>query len=312
MAQIVMAPIGMALVDAHQTDTLLHIIGSGAIGSLIAARAQKTNLAYSRHIRSTAVKDVHLMDGDTVHLRGPVNQWPAYSPRELTVLFPLKSYQIVSAIDEYAPCIPHGSNVVLIHNGMGCYEQAQTALAAFHTFMATTSDAAFKPSPQVCRQTGTGHTKIGYIDGRQNSERLQSVTSLMAKLLSGVASEQAIQTAMWHKLAVNALINPLTALHDVPNGALLEPAYTAQLEALADEVSAVMRACDINVSPQGILTAVREVCHKTAENYSSMHQDRVHGRRTEIDAINGYIVEQGLKKGLNCTCNQALINAIKR
>lgn len=55
---------------------------------------------------------------------------------------------------------------------------------------------------------------------------------------------------------------------------------------------------------------VLEAANQTAENISSMRQDMLNGRRTEIDHINGYIVEQGAKFGVDCSMNQMMVQLI--
>jgi 2-dehydropantoate 2-reductase len=102
-----------------------------------------------------------------------------------------------------------------------------------------------------------------------------------------------IEAVLWEKLLVNVGINPLTALLRVKNGDLpnLAPAWTMAVAAAA-EALAVARAEGVNlaVDPE---VRLQQVCVATAANRSSMLQDALAGRRTEIEALNAQVAAGG-------------------
>ena len=118
-----------------------------------------------------------------------------------------------------------------------------------------------------------------------------------------------IEAVLWEKLLVNVGINPLTALLRVPNGALpeLPEAWDLALAAAA-EAQAVARAAGINltVDPEARL---RQVCAATAANRSSMLQDVLAGRPTEIEALNGQVSARGAALGVPTPVNDLLTRA---
>jgi 2-dehydropantoate 2-reductase len=120
-----------------------------------------------------------------------------------------------------------------------------------------------------------------------------------------------IMAVLWEKLAINVGINPLTALLRVPNGALLElpPAWEVAVAA-ATEAQAVARALGFNLSgdPAGRL---RQVCTATAANRSSMLQDILAGRPTEIEALNAQVSDRGRVLGLPTPVNDLLTRLIR-
>ena len=63
-------------------------------------------------------------------------------------------------------------------------------------------------------------------------------------------------------------------------------------------------------SPSALERMVLDAASKTAQNVSSMRQDMLAGRRTEIEYINGYIVAQGTKIGHDCGVNRTLVQLI--
>ena len=115
----------------------------------------------------------------------------------------------------------------------------------------------------------------------------------------------------WRKLVGNAVINPLTGLHDVANGHIFEdPALAAEAEQLAREADRVLTALD-PTWPGDSLPGVRALADATAGNTSSMRADMQAGAVTEIDAINGWLLRQADVLGLDLPAHRRLVAAVK-
>lgn len=120
-----------------------------------------------------------------------------------------------------------------------------------------------------------------------------------------------IRLVQWKKLVANAVINPLTALHDVPNGALVDdPALQQEARALCAEADTLLTALDSNW-PGHSFSAVLQVARATAGNTSSMRADRQRGATTEIEAINGWLLRQAQRHGLDLPTHRRLVEALK-
>lgn len=123
------------------------------------------------------------------------------------------------------------------------------------------------------------------------------------------------------KLAVNCIVNPMTALLNIPNGSLPgngDLAKAARL--LLAEISVVLRGLPeleavpnvrIRFSPERLEALYLGVARRTAQNSSSMREDIRKGKETEIDYINGYIVRRGEERGLKCVLNYMLMQLVK-
>ncbi|MEP4523688.1 MAG: ketopantoate reductase C-terminal domain-containing protein, partial [Alloalcanivorax venustensis] len=115
----------------------------------------------------------------------------------------------------------------------------------------------------------------------------------------------------WRKLVGNAVINPLTGLHDVANGHIFEdPALAAEAEQLAREADRVLTTLD-PTWPGDSLPGVRALAEATAGNTSSMRADMQAGAITEIDAINGWLLRQADVLGLDLPAHRRLVAAVK-
>jgi 2-dehydropantoate 2-reductase len=115
------------------------------------------------------------------------------------------------------------------------------------------------------------------------------------------------------KLAMNAVINPLTALMNCENGELLyNYSLTRVTRLLLHEISSVICALpelqgipgiESRFSPERLRWMVTQLASKTAKNHSSMLQDVRAGKTTEIEYLNGYIVRRGEELGIKCVVN---------
>jgi 2-dehydropantoate 2-reductase len=120
------------------------------------------------------------------------------------------------------------------------------------------------------------------------------------------------ESLMWGKLAINAAINPLTALLEVPNGVLVEHETLRQIMAgAASEVAEVAAAQGIDLPFTDAAGQAAKVSQATAGNRSSMLQDVSRAAPTEIDAISGAVVRLGKYFGIPTPVNELLLGLIK-
>jgi len=114
---------------------------------------------------------------------------------------------------------------------------------------------------------------------------------------------------MWKKLIINCVINPLTAILQIRDYELIVPPLQRVRHAVVEECLEVARAEGVPFE-KGLIEAVdKEI--SGWENYSSMHQDLMKGRKTEIDFLNGKIVEMGKKHRIPTPINESLVSIIK-
>lgn len=290
----------------------LHILGHGAIGSLLLARARQAGISAQAQIRSAKSQtlQVVLANKKIVELDKPVTPEHGISSDCLLVC-PVKAYQIESALRDLKPNLAPNQPILLMHNGMGSQEIVQHLLPNQPVFVATTSYAAKKVNGQVV-ETGYGQTTFGAITetAKNNSELIESINTVLSAVFPPAQFNQNIAAIQWQKLAINAVINPLTALNDITNGELAQPQYAETIKTLTKQTVAVMNACSVNATVDEVLNTVYKIIDDTANNYSSMHQDVAHNRPTEIDYITGFIVREGKAKGIDVSAHALLLEQL--
>jgi 2-dehydropantoate 2-reductase len=290
-----------------------HIIGRGSIGLLWASELCKlnhqVNLIVKNHQGPSTEQLTDLTSNTGVQSQFTVTL-SGYDSLETihTLLVPLKAYDILAAIEQIKPQLTPQTVIILCHNGMGTIEQVQQLLGKKQPLLfATTTHGAYRLNAAHVRHTGLGETKMG----RFCPPLTKQLTQILDKVLTPVTWHEDINAVLWQKLAINCVINPLTASLNVKNGQLADVQYEQTINSLCNEIAAVANACGIGF----VASDLRDNCYKvikgTANNYSSMHQDVKASRTTEIDYINGYLLGKARQFGIEAPANEALYQAIK-
>ncbi len=126
----------------------------------------------------------------------------------------------------------------------------------------------------------------------------------------------AIAADLWAKMLYNCALNALGAVLRVPYGLLGESESSrAVMRTVAGEVFAAMTAAGYSThwtsADDYLKTFYEKLLPATYKHESSMLQDLRAGRRTEIDALNGAIVDMGEKHGVPVPINQTLTGLVK-
>lgn len=277
------------------------IVGQGAIGLLAASRLQLAGWPVQLWLRQPAPVDICF------------NQQPlhfACATAPITaVLIPVKSYAVLSAVQALLPVLTPDAQLVLSHNGMAATEHILPLLSpAQGLWFLTTTHGALKQGATV-RHTGQGQSVLAPLNPAAKNQLL-AVQQAMDIALGPVTLTDNILPFLWHKLAINAVINPLTALNNCSNGELAKEQYQPQISQILTEVCQVAAAAGYPLQYAQILEKVQQVIQSTAANFSSMQQDIAHRRRTEIDAINGYIVTQAALYNIDVPYNIELTQQV--
>ena len=229
------------------------------------------------------------------------------------VIVCVKAYQVLDALLPLLNQLPRQCHILLLHNGMGPHLALAPLIDAQADgrglSLGTTSQGVFRQASWQIRQTGQGLTQFGHFAGTELTEHYRNA------LLTAITNSEwvdAIVPCLWQKLAVNAAINPLTALYQCPNGTLAEPDFSDMIKGILDELVTVATLEGVPLDKQLLHDRVYQVIRLTAGNFSSMHQDIAHQRRTEIDQINGYICERARAHGLSAPVNADLWARVKQ
>lgn len=294
-----------------------HLLGTGSLGCLFAAYLQRAGVELTAIVRdNVALQALHNNGGITLaraeermtvainavtpqQLHGPVKQ----------LLMCTKAQQTLAAITAIKSQLAPDAIIVLLQNGMGVRELLQNELPNATILHALSTEGAFRTERFHVTHAGFGDTVIGSIYPDKHDTTRSIVQSLQCERPISFASD--IEQRLWLKLAVNSVINPMTAIHRCRNGELLQHKnFDITLTQLCEELAQVVRAEHIDLNSLQMRDEVYRVIQMTAHNKSSMLQDIEAGRSSEVDFINGFIVRRALMHTLQCPLHAQLLHAV--
>jgi 2-dehydropantoate 2-reductase len=293
------------------------VVGAGAMGSLFGGLLAESGVEVclldirEEHVRAINGKGLHV-EGNGKERKIRVRAFTTLHDipeTELAVLF-VKSMHTFKAAQTAKALIGENGYVLTLQNGMGNVEQIAEVVASSKIIAGTTSHGATLLGPGKIRHAGKGPTAMGFwYDG--DSVVLEKVAELFNGADIQTTVSDTIREVVWDKLLVNVGINAITGLTGIKNGQLLDLPITKSLsQAAVEEAVALAEAKGIRVR-DAVVDYVFNIAAMTAANRSSMGQDVDHRRRTEIDAINGFVVRESRKLGMEAPVNRTLTALIE-
>ncbi len=286
------------------------VMGAGAIGSMVggrlAAEHDVTLVARKPHVDAITAHGLEL----TGHTERTVQVDATTTPRDVdpvdVVLLTVKAYDTAQATRQAIAAVGQNTYVVSLQNGLGNLATIAEHVPASRVIGATTSHGCLFHGPGRVEHTGLGDTVLGPMeppDLPAHHELADALTE--AGIETDVVDD--VRPRLWAKAAVNAAINPLTAITGLPNGALVEVDRLERLARdVAEETERVARAAGLGVDEGAWVKTALDVAKRTAGNRSSMLQDVQRGRETEIEAICGRIADIAAKHEVDAPLNRAL------
>ncbi|AIQ48740.1 hypothetical protein R70723_24665 [Paenibacillus sp. FSL R7-0273] len=196
---------------------------------------------------------------------------------------------------------------VCFQNGSGHLEKLRELLPHASVWAAVTTEAAKRKTLTEVIHTGRGEVYIGQetagytiaeTDRQFPEGAAGSFTDALLAAGFSASMSNKVNTLIYRKLLINAVINPLTAVWRIQNGELLASDQRVRLmKELYAEAVAVYDACGIDYEADA-WEHITRVCRATSGNTSSMLADVLAGRRTEIRWINGSIVDLAERRGI--------------
>jgi len=229
---------------------------------------------------------------------------------DLVILF-VKAYDTEEATRNSLPLSRSKTVWLTLQNGLGNIEKISKIVGETAVIGGITYQGATVLEMGRIRHAGYGKTVIGEIGGKK-SERIEYVSDIFNRAGIDTEISDNIEGVLWSKLLINAAINPLTAITRVRNGQLLDsPVLRETMKLIVEEATQVPLKKGIELPYPEVFETVEESCYASRDNISSMLQDILKKRRTEIDFINGAIVSEAEKVGIPTPLNRAVWNLVK-
>lgn len=297
------------------------IIGAGALGLLFGGKLAASGQEVRFWTRTNEQAELLAKEG-VIMLEGEgcspvrITSLTAYSLHAASsrietrthadwVMLATKQRHIDSAlVKAVEPLVGHDTKIVCLQNGIGHAEFLAQAFPKTPIYAVITTEGAKRVGSHQVIRSGKGFTSVGHV-GNGGIWKSVALKNAVEKLIDtfGMAGfctllSKDIDREIYRKLLINSVINPLTALWRISNGELLETEERRNLlKQLCEEVIAIYTVRNIPFEGNAY-DIVAGVCRSTASNMSSMLKDVLQGVPTEIDYINGRLVEMAKLSGV--------------
>ncbi|WP_353855863.1 2-dehydropantoate 2-reductase [Bacillus sp. Bos-x628] len=272
------------------------IIGGGAIGMLCASYLSKHHEITIFTRRKEQAEEMRA-SGIELTVRGQTFRTVVDAQTGLKGMYDLlivtvKYHQLQDVLNELST-LPR-QRILFLQNGMAHLLDLTKWKTAHQLYVGVVEHGAMKMTDHAVIHTGIGLIKWGPFHHEASAE--------FSHELEGASDDfKMVFTTEWkkvleEKLLVNVCINPLTALLHVKNGELISnPSYEHMMKCAFDESVSILQMSE----KERLWAHVVSICHKTADNQSSMLQDIVRGRQTERKAIVGYLLTKAQTQAIH-------------
>jgi len=304
----------------------INIIGPGSMGHLWAAYLSKSGVDVEVFTRQhKANQSMLLRTADESFDFEAVYSTFDYWRTADCILICVKAIHIEAVCQQLKSLSNAHPPIILMMNGLGLVEIAKRYLPDNQVYQASTTHGAqlvhLRESRslsivQTIEHTGTGITLIGDLHHSPamagNRIGIASIIDALNSALPNCQWNKEHLSSLWLKLLVNAIINPLTAYHDVANGEIVSDSQlNNKAKQLAKELAPIIQVFVPLLSWQSLFEKVETIANQTYTNSSSMRQDLKAGKKTEIDFISGYILNQAKILGISLPKQEQIVKCIK-
>ncbi|WP_415383336.1 2-dehydropantoate 2-reductase [Halosimplex sp. TS25] len=295
------------------------IFGAGGVGAYLGARLADAGhevqlVARGDHlaaIQSDGLRVESIAGDTTVDL--PATDDPADIGTVDYVLFTVKSYDTRDAAADLDPLVGPETAVVSFQNGVDNERWIAEEVGEDHVIGGVAYIFSTIESPGVVAHTGgPARFVYGELDGSR-TDRIERLHHALSECdgIEGVLSDD-IRIELWRKFAFICAHSGMTAVTRKPLGPIREtPATWAMYRRIMEEVVAVANAIGVDLPDDTVSEWLAFAQDLDADMHSSLHYDLTHGKRLELDALNGSVIRHADNVGVDVPMNEA-VTAILR
>lgn len=283
------------------------ILGAGAIGSLYGAKLSRLNevtlIGRKGHVDKINEHGLRItgLENRIYHVNASTRV--ENIRKNALIILTTKAQDSKKAISSIKHLIRKDTTILCLQNGLYSENAVKSIIKnRCLVLRAVTNFGAAFLKPGAVKYNGYSYTAI------EDSGKSDKIASNFRQCgLNGYVSKN-IKQDMWKKLVLNCALNPITAILRIQNKAISDERLDPLKKLVADECMQVAKKDGI-IFEFDFVEAINDT-FKNSTNISSMQQDLMKGRKTEIGYLNGAVVELGRKYGISCPANEALAKII--
>lgn len=280
-------------------------MGSGGTGGYFGAKLARagedvTFVARGAHLAAMKAQGLRVqsaLEGEFT-VRAPAVERLDGQPAADLVLFCVKSFDTESAAEAIRPVVGPGTGVLSIQNGVDNEDKLARLLGPGHVLGGVAQVFATIEAPGVIAHSLLGRILFGEMDGA-DSARARAFLAACAR--AGIPAEISpdIVRTLWEKYVFLAAHAGMTALTRCPAGVIRALPETREMwRRIVDEMLALAAAAGAGLDAGYADACVKQLDAVGGNAYSSLHHDLVHGKRLELDALQGHAVRLAERHGV--------------
>tara|TARA_Y100000310_G_C20667231_1_gene808250 strand:+ start:926 stop:1810 length:885 start_codon:yes stop_codon:yes gene_type:complete len=284
------------------------ILGAGAIGSLYGAKLSKLNdvtlVARKKHADKINKNCLKITGVENKKYKLNASTKIKKIDDNSLIVLSTKIYDSEKAIRPIKNLIKKKNIILCLQNGYGSEDIVKKIIGKKCLVLrGVTAVGTSFLKPGVIKINNVGYTAI------EKSKKSKEIVENFSECgLKGHVAKN-IKEDVWKKLILNCVLNPLTAILSIKNMTI----YDSRLESVRKHI--IMECINV-ANKDGIKFNYKKISDmidriRQSDNLSSMYQDVLKGRKTEIDYLNGAVVELGKKYNIKCPVNESLVAMIK-
>src|SRR4030067_2400305 len=292
------------------------MVGVGGVGGYYGAVLMKAGANVSFLVTPRTLP-ILKNKGLTVKSRGEVwNFKPPVStdPKDLApcdlIIIAVKRYDTEKVLDTIQPVITKDTIILTIQNGIDGEDDILRRFPDANVLGGVAFLASKIEEPGVINHIGAGSLAIGELDGSE-SERVKTLVNLFKNAGIPTKLSRDILKAKWEKLCWNAVFNPVSVILNGPLDNILDSGDALDVAfKIFEEIRAVAEKKGI-VIVAGLMDEQINVTQKLRGYHTSMYEDVIHGKPTEIDYLYGYVCREGDKHKVPTPVNSTVTSFVK-
>lgn len=293
------------------------MVGAGAMGCLFAGRLALAGNAVTvvdvdpARLALIAAEGIVLDDdlGRYVAKVRAARAEEVTGPVDLLMLF-TKGMHSAGAIRSVAHLESTGCTVLTLQNGLGNVEAIAEVFPAERIAWGVTDFPADLEGANHVASHGQGHIFLG--NWPQGADlRAKSIAGLLSTADLNAVADPHVPVAVWEKVAFNAALNALCTVSGLPVGGLDHPAGRRAAHAVISEIANIAAAEGIAIDRPRLDGKVDFAIANHRAHKPSMLQDRIAGRPTEIESINGALLSFATRHGVPAPALQLLTDLVR-
>ena len=280
------------------------VLGGGAIGSLYGAKLSKLNdviiVARKKHADAINKHGLRITGAENRTYKLRAAEKVDRIENGTIIILSTKVHDTEDAIRPIKKLLKKDTIILCLQNGYGTEEFAKKIVGNKCLVLR----CVIAVGTSFLEPGKISSTKIGYT-AIEKSPKSAEIAENFAKCETNAYVADDIKEVMWSKLFMNCVLNPISAVLKIRNDETMHPS----LKPLRD---GVIRECVRVANKDGFDFTIKDVEAivdrlRKSNNYSSMYQDLMKGKKTEIEFLNGAVVKLGKKYGVDCPVNESLV-----